>query len=160
MKAGAAALNASGGIPHVWSFVEAIVTGGFTLLFFLFAFFFFKPAHVEHHPNRVYVGAALQGFIIGALVAFAVLPLRWAFFVDPSLIPDAPIPPKGIASLSVIPMLLLLLVVRRGFLARAPLIGRYIRAYRRAALKYEIDISGTRLARLEALDARSKSTEL
>ena len=128
----------------------------FAGLFVLYAFLFFKPEHVEHHPNRVYVGATLQGFIIGALIAFTILPFRFAFFVpDPSLVPDAPAPPpKGVASLAILPALLLLLVVRRGVLARAPLIGRYIRAYRRAALKHQIDGARRSLSRLEALDAR------
>ncbi|HWA00877.1 MAG TPA: hypothetical protein VG841_11250 [Caulobacterales bacterium] len=138
--------------PHVMSWIEGGVTGGFTLLFFLFAFFIFKPEHVEHHPNRVYIGALLQGFIIGALVAFVILPLRFAFYLpDSSLMPA---PPKGVASLAILPALLLLLVIRRGVLARVPLIGPYIRAYRRAALKHQIDGARRTLSRLEALDAR------
>lgn len=144
---------------HLWSWIEASVTIGFPLVFLLFAFFIFRPEHVDHHPNRVYIGAALQGLIIGILVAFFVLPLRFAFFVpDPSIVPDAPKPPpKGIASLSAIPAFMLLLVVRRGFLARAPLVGRYIRAYRRAGLKHQIDGARRTLLRLEGMDARPTS---
>ena len=148
--------------PHLMSWIEAAVAGGFTLLFFLFAFFAFKPEHVEHHPNRVYLGAALHGFIVGALVAFVVLPLRFALFVpDMSLVPDAPPPPpKGLASLSILPALLLLLVIRRGVLARMPLIGPFIRAYRRAALKHQIDSARKTLLRLEALDARAATKDV
>src|SRR6185312_16186320 len=91
---------------HLWSWIEGGVVGGFMLLFFLFAFFVFRPEHVEHHPNRVYIGATLQGFIIGSLVAFTILPFRFAFFVpDPSLFPDAPVPPKGVAALAILPAL-------------------------------------------------------
>ena len=146
-------------MPHVMSSIEAGVTFGFTLLFFLYAFFIFKPEHVEHHPNRVYIGATVQGFIIGALVAFVILPLRLAFFVpDTGLVPDAPPPPKGgLASLSAIPAFLLLLVVRRGVLARAPFIGPFVRAYRRAALKHQIDGARKTLLRLEGMDARPAS---
>ncbi|MES1157163.1 MAG: hypothetical protein ABUL73_05220 [Alphaproteobacteria bacterium] len=142
---------------HLWSWIEAGVTGGFTFFFFLFAFFVFKPEHVEHHPSRVYIGAAVQGLIIGALVAFIILPFRFAFFVPHALapnLPQPPHPPRGIASLAILPALLLLLVIRRGVLARAPLIGGYIRAYRRAALKHQIDGARRTLARLETLDAR------
>ena len=141
---------------HVWSWIEGGVTVGFPLLFFLFAFFIFRPEHVEHHPNRVYIGAALQGLIIGVLVAFFILPLRFALFVpDAGIVADAPKPPpKGLASLSILPALLLLLVVRRGFLARVPLIGPFIRAYRRAGLKHQIDGARRTLLRLERLDAR------
>jgi len=143
---------------HLWSWIEAGVTGGFMLAFFLYAFFVFKPEHVEHHPNRVYIGAVLHGLIIGALVAFTILPFRFAFLVPHALLPPGlpqpPHPPRGIASLAILPALLLLLVIRRGVLARAPLIGNYIRAYRRAALKHQIDGARRTLQRLEELDAR------
>jgi hypothetical protein len=94
----------------------------------------------------------LQGSIVGGLVGLVILPLRLSFFV-----PEIPGPPQAIASTAVLPAFLLLLVVRRGLLARAPLIGRYLRAYRRAALRHQIDLSRRRLARLEALDARQRS---
>lgn len=129
---------------------------GFTLLFFLYALLFFRDEHVEHHPTRVLIGASIQGFIIGMLVGFVILPLRIAFFVpDPAMFPDAPPPARGLASLSTIPAFVLLLIIRQGLLARAPGIGRYLRAYRRAAIKHQIDGARRALTRLEALDARS-----
>lgn len=149
-------------MPHVMSWIEGSVALGFMAAFPLWAMVFYKDEHVEHHPVRVYVGAALQGLIIGGLIGFVILPFRITFFVpDPSILPDPrlledpPTPlPKGLASLSVLPAFLLLMVVRRGLLARAPLIGRYLRAYRRAALKWQIDVSSKALARLEAIDDR------
>ena len=140
----------------VLPWIEASVAGAIMLVFVLSAVLLFKDEHVEHHPLRVYIGAALQGLIIGVLVGFVILPLRFAFFVpDPDLFAEASrSPPRGIASLSLLPVLVLLLVVRRGLLARAPLIGRYLRAYRRAALKHQIDGAGRALARLEAIDER------
>ena len=144
-------------MPHIMSWIELSVAGIITAMFVLSALFLFKDEHVEHHPTRVYIGAALQGLIIGVLVGFVILPLRFAFFVpDPSLAPYAPPPPPrgGMASLSILPAVVLLMVVRRGLLARAPLIGPYLRAYRRAALKWQIDSAGRALSRLEALDAR------
>ena len=146
--------------PHVLTWLEPLVMLSFTTLFVLYAFFFFKPEHVEHHPTRVLIGAALQGFIIGMLVGFVILPLRIAFFVpDPAMFPDAPPPSKGLASLSALPAFALLVIIRRGLLARAPLIGRYLRAYRRAAIMHQIDGARRALTRLEAVDARVKAED-
>ena len=66
---------------------------------------------------------------------------------------------KWLASLSALPSLLLLLVIRQGLLARAPLIGRYLRAYRRAAIMHQIDGARRALTRLEAVDARVKAED-
>ena len=143
--------------PHVLTWLEPLVMLSFAGLFVLYAFLFFKPEHVEHHPTRVLIGAALQGLSIGMLVGFVIMPLRIAFFVpDPAMFPDLPPPPsKGLASLSAIPAFVMLLVIRQGLLARAPLIGRYLRAYRRAAIKHQVDGMRRALARLEAVDARA-----
>jgi hypothetical protein len=134
--------------------IEASVVVAFALIFLLSALFTFKPEHVEHHPTRVYIGAVLQGLILGGLIGFVILPVRLAFFVpDADLVPQAP-PQRGLASLSLLPALLMLIVIRRGLLARAPFIGAYLRAYRRASLKYQIDGAKRALTRLEALDTR------
>ena len=146
--------------PHVLTWLEPLVMLSFTGLFVLYAFLFFKPEHVEHHPTRVLIGAALQGFIIGMLVGFVIMPLRIAFFVpDPAMFPDAPPPSKGLASLSALPAFVMLVIIRQGLLARAPLIGRYLRAYRRAAIMHQIDGARRALTRLEAVDARVKAED-
>jgi hypothetical protein len=133
--------------PHVLTWLEPLVMLSFTGLF-------------EHHPTRVLIGAALQGFIIGMLVGFVIMPLRIAFFVpDPAMFPDAPPPSKGLASLSALPAFVLLVIIRQGVLARAPLIGRYLRAYRRAAIMHQIDGARRALTRLEAVDARVKAED-
>jgi hypothetical protein len=146
-------------MPHVMSWIEASVAGAIALAFPISAMLLFKDAHVEHHPTRVYVGAAMQGIILGVLIGFVIVPLRFAFFnPDPALVPNPSPAPTGVASLSILPAFILLIIVRRGLLARVPLIGRYIRAYRRAALKWQIDRSTQALARLEALDDKKAST--
>ncbi len=148
--------------PHILTWLEPLVMSGFAGLFLLYAFLVFRPEHVEHHPTRVLIGAALQGLTIGMLVGFVILPLRIAFFVpDPAMFPDLPPPPsKGVASLSAIPAFVMLLVIRQGLLARAPLIGQYLRAYRRAAIKHQVDGMRRALNRLEALDARTAAEPL
>lgn len=134
---------------YLW--IELVAVGAIVALFLFQAFFLFNDEHVEHNPLRVRIGALLQGAIVGALVGLVILPLRLSFFV-----PEIPGPPQAIASTAVLPAFLLLLVIRRGLLARAPLIGRYLRAYRRAALKYQIDVARKRLARLESMDSKQR----
>ncbi len=131
--------------------IEAGVAGVIAAMFVISAMLMFKPEHVEHHPARVYIGAALQGLIIGGLVGFVIVPLRLALVA-----PDVGVtaPRGGLASLAIAPVFVFLIIVRRGLLARAPLIGPYLRAYRRAALKHQIDGAGKALARLEAIDNR------
>ena len=73
------------------------------------------------------------------------------------IVPEIPGPPQAIASTAILPAFLLLLIIRRGLLARAPLIGRYLRAYRRAALKYQIDVAEKRLHRLESMDRKQRA---
>lgn len=136
---------------HLYLWIEAAVVLAIMAAFAVQAFFLFNDEHVEHHPLRVRIGALLQGAVIGLLVGLVILPLRLSFFL-----PDLPGPPQALASTAVLPAFLLLLVIRRGFLVRAPLIGRYLRAYRRAALKYQIDLARRRLARLESMDVKQR----
>jgi hypothetical protein len=75
------------------------------------------------------------------------------------MFPDAPPPSKGLASLSALPAFVMLVIIRQGLLARAPLIGRYLRAYRRAAIMHQIDGARRALTRLEAVDARVKAED-
>ena len=134
---------------YLW--IEAAAVAAIVAIFLFQAFVLFRPEHTEHHPVRVKIGAFLQGAIIGGLVGLVILPLRLSFFV-----PEIPGPPQAIASTAILPAFILLLVIRRGLLARAPLIGRYLRAYRRAALKYQIDVAEKRLARLEGMDRKQR----
>jgi hypothetical protein len=135
---------------YLWIEIGAVAA---IIAIFLFqAFVLFRPEHTEHHPVRVRIGALLQGAIIGGLVGLVVLPLRLSFFV-----PEIPGPPQAIASTAILPAFLLLLVIRRGLLARAPIIGRYLRAYRRAALKWQIDVAERQLSRLEGMDNKQRN---
>ena len=141
----------------IW--IELCVVAAITGLFLLSAFVWLKPEHIDHDPVRVRIGAAIQGLIIGLLIGFVILPLRLAFFIpDPAIVTDAPRPPSGgIASISILPFFILLIVVRRGLLARAPVIGVYLRAYRKAALKQQISGAQRALARLARIDADEKA---
>lgn len=135
--------------------IELAVVAAITAIFVLSAFVMLKPEHVDHDPVRARIGAGLQGLIIGLLLGFFILPLRLAFFLpDASIVGEPPPkPPAGIASLSILPFFILLIIVRRGLLARAPVIGIYLRAYRKAVLKQQIGSAQRALARLTAIDA-------
>ncbi len=137
---------------HLYLWIEAGVIGGIMAAFVIQTFVLFKPEHVEHHPMRVWIGAMLQGLIVGVLGGAVLLPLRLSF-----LVPEIPGPPQAVASTAVLPAFVLLLFIRRGLLARAPLIGRYLRAYRRAALKHGIDVAKARLVRLESMDRKQRA---
>ncbi|MFZ4604506.1 MAG: hypothetical protein ACOYM8_18880 [Caulobacterales bacterium] len=143
----------------IW--IELSVVAVITAAVLASSFILLKPEHVDHDPTRVRIGAALQGLILGLLVGFVILPLRFAFFVpDPHIVADAPKPPSGgLASLSILPFFALLIVVRRGLLARAPVIGVYLRAYRKAALKQQISSAQSALSRLAAIDSDDRRKE-
>ncbi len=114
----------------------------------------FRPEHLEHGPGEVRLGAALQGLILGLLIGFVVLPLRLALVAPDAHLADAPPAPRGgMASLSLPPVIILMLIVRRGVLARSPLVGRVIRAYRKAAVQYQISGAQKVLAHFEGIDA-------
>jgi hypothetical protein len=119
--------------------------------FVVHSLFAFKPEHVEHHPSRVRIGAAIQGLTIGLLIGFFVVPLRMGYMdfrgFDPAISPQ-------LSSLSFLPGFLLLIVVRRGALLKAPLLKTYLRAYRRATLLKARDDANKALAKLDVIEGR------
>jgi hypothetical protein len=125
------------------------------LAFVIHSLFAFTAQHVEHHPSRVRIGAAIQGLSIGLLVGFVIVPLRMQVMdlrgLDPALSP-------GLSSLSFVPALLLLIVIRRGALLKAPVLKTYLRAYRRASLLKARDDANKALAKLDAIEGRRPAT--
>lgn len=139
--------------PMLW--IEGLVALGFMLAFVVHSFFAFQPEHVEHHPERVRIGAAIQGLTIGLFVGFVVVPIRMGYMdvrgFDPALSPQ-------LSSLSFLPALLLLIVIRRGALLKAPVLKTYLRAYRRASLLKARDDTDKALAKLDAIEGRGQAT--
>ncbi len=131
--------------------IEGIVALVIMLAFVVHSFFAFKAEHVEHHPGRVRIGAAIQGLAIGLLIGFVIVPLRMQVMdargLDPSLSPE-------LSSLSFLPALLMLIVIRRGALLKAPVLSPYLRAYRRASLLKARDDTNKALAKLDAIEGR------
>ncbi|MEQ1820602.1 MAG: hypothetical protein ABL871_18520 [Terricaulis sp.] len=131
--------------------IEGVVALVFMLAFLVHAFFAFKPEHVEHHPDRVRIGAAIQGLTIGLFVGFVIVPLRMGYMdirgLDPGISP-------AMSSLSFLPALGMLIVIRRGALLKVPMLSRYLRAYRRATLLKARDDANNALAKLDAIEER------
>lgn len=131
--------------------IEGTVALVFMLAFLVHAFFVFKPEHVEHHPEWVRIGAAIQGLTIGLFVGFVIVPLRMGYMdfrgFDPGMSP-------ALSSLSFLPALGMLIIIRRGALLKAPVLSRYLRAYRRASLLKARDDADKALAKLDAIEER------
>lgn len=135
--------------------IEGLVALGFMAAFVIHAFFAFKPEHVEHHPTWVRVGAAIQGLSIGLLVGFVIVPLRMGLMdvrgLDPAISPE-------LSSLSFVPALLMLIIIRRGALLKVPVIKTYLRAYRRASLLKMRDDAERQLAKLDKKEQKGAAT--
>lgn len=140
-------MNAAGAPMMLW--IEGIVALVIMLAFLIHSFFAFKPVHVEHHPGRVRAGAAIQGLAIGLLIGFVVVPLRMRV-MEATGVADTP----DSSALAFLPALIMLIVIRRGALLRAPLLSTYMRAYRRASLLKARDDANEALAKLDAIEGR------
>ena len=129
--------------------IEGIVAVVFALGFLAHAFLAFKPEHVEHHPVRVRLGALIQGGTLGLLIGFVILPLRMGLMEIRGV--DMP---AGASSLSFLPAFLLLVIIRRGALLKAPVVKTYLRAYRRASLLKMRDDVAKQLRKLDEIEGR------
>lgn len=145
-------MNAEHAPLMLW--IEGVVALVIMLAFLIHSFFAFRPEHVEHHPVRVRIGAAIQGLTIGLLIGFVVVPLRMGYMdvrgLGPGLSP-------GMSSLSFLPALLLLILIRRGGLLKMPVLSTYLRAYRRATLLKARDDANKSLAKLDEIEGRRAS---
>lgn len=136
--------------PPMMLWIEGLVALAIALAFLIHSFFAFKPEHVEHHPVRVRIGALIQGLTIGLLVGFVVVPLRMGYMEFRGV--DMP---AGASSLFFLPAVILLILIRRGALLKAPVLKTYLRAYRRASLLKMRDDAVKNLAKLDVIEGRS-----
>ncbi len=141
-------MNEAEATTSLMLWIEAVAAIVITAGFVLHSFLAFKPHHVEHHPGRVRIGAGIQGLTIGALIGFVIVPLRMQVM-------NASAEASAWSSLSFLPALLLLILIRRGALLRAPILSPFLRAYRRASLLKARDDAEKQLARLDVLEGRS-----
>jgi hypothetical protein len=136
---------------HFMVWIEGVVALVIGAGFVVHSFFAFTPKHVEHHPTRVRVGALIQGLTVGLAVGFVMLPLRTGIMQFRGI--DYPGIPY-ISSLALLPAFLLLWIIRRGALLKAPYVKTYLRAYRRASLLKQRDDANKALAKLDMIEGR------
>jgi hypothetical protein len=129
--------------------IEGIVALVIMLAFLIHSFFAFKPEHVEHHPGRVRVGAAIQGLAIGLLIGFVIVPLRMRV-MEATGVAEAP----DSSLFAFLPAVIMMIVIRRGALLKAPALSTYLRAYRRASLLKQRDDADKALAKLDVIEGR------
>ncbi len=137
----------SGETQSLMLWVEGVGALVVTLGFVIYSFFAFKPEHVEHNPGRVRIGAGIQGLTIGMLLAFVIVPLRMQVM-------DGAAAASPWASLSFLPAFVLLILIRRGALLRAPILSPFLRAFRRASLLKARDDVAKQLAKLDVIEGR------
>lgn len=110
-----------------------------------------KPEYIGQNQTLVRVGCAIHGFTLGLFVGFVLLPLRaiGAAAANAQGLTDWE---RTALAFAFAPSLILFIVLRRGALSRFPVIGRPLRAYRRASLRQQIASAQLSLARLTARD--------
>lgn len=131
--------------PNELLILEAVVALAIFLVVSGSAFVMIKREHAAGELWRARAGAAITGAILGGLVGFAVLPLRFTLMEDGG--GDLRVLLIAIAAFAG------LIIFRRGGAARLPVIGPTVRAYRKAMLRRSIDAAQKQLEKLEARDA-------
>lgn len=133
-----------------FTWFEAAVVGFIVAVFILNAGVTLR-AHAGDELASVLVGAGIYGFIVGLVIAFAILPLRVVLISG-----DVP---NTFAALGAIGLFATMFALRRGAIGRMPFLGGQVTAYRRAQLRRGIAVASAQLARLETRVAGSRDPD-
>lgn len=128
----------------IW--LEFWIAGIAAILMFVVALFLLKEEYAPGELGLARIGAGVQSIILGMLIGFVMAPLRVSLLADTS--------PEPAAALGFLPALIILVLIRQGLLARAPLIGKPMRAYRKGMLRRQIGEATKVLARLDGMDGK------
>lgn len=127
------------GFFHPGAF-EAAVVGFIVAVFVGYAAATLRKSRGEAPMRRVLVGAGAYGAVVGAVIAFVILPLRLVLIAG-----DAP---DWIAAVGGVGVFLTMFSLRRGLVGRLPFLGGHVRAYRRAQLRRTIAVAEKDLRKL------------
>ena len=105
-----------------------------------------RKRHCDMSAWHVHLGAAIYGAIFGLVMGFGIVPLRM-YMVQGDM-------PPQIAGYAGIAILALVIALRRGLIGRLPFLGPQVKAYRRAALRRQIE------GAQKQLDAIQPKTEM
>ena len=105
-----------------------------------------RARHRRGEGWHVYVGALVNGALVGILIGFVLLPLR-SYMVSDGL-------PREQLAASVGGFILVVITLRRGWVGKLPILGPQLRAYRRANLRRIIETSQAQLDKLTSHDER------
>lgn len=111
-----------------------------------------RSAHVAHAPGLVRLGGAIHGLSLGLFIGFVLLPLRAIAAAAAQANTGLSDWERTALAFSFAPSLILFILLRRGALSHVPLIGRPLRAYRRAVLHQSIESAQKQLLRLTRED--------
>ncbi|MEM6538937.1 MAG: hypothetical protein AAF668_14555 [Pseudomonadota bacterium] len=120
---------------------EAFVIGFISFVFCIYAARTILPEDRDAPLNEVLVGAGLYGAVVGAIIAFFILPLR-VVIVEA----DAP---AWMAAAGGFAVFLTMFTLRRGVIGHLPIVNKVSAAFRRANLRKTIRSSRSELIRLE-----------
>jgi hypothetical protein len=137
MSSASSMADMSGGLGFM---IEAIIAAFVAAVVVIASLWNLRERHRDVSAWHVHVGAAIYGVVIGVVVGFVIVPLRFVLAsgrVDPQT-----------AAWASFGFIAVMIALRRGLLGRLPFLGPQVRAYRRAALRRSIEGAQKQLEKL------------
>lgn len=129
------------GVPTEYQlWIEIAVAGLIVLVTLGAAMAMLRERHRDVDAWHVWVGAAIQGAIYGAIIGFLVLPVRFTLMGGEA--------PTLFAGVSAAAAFAVIIAMRRGVFAHLPFLGPQVKAFRRASLRRVIEVSNKQLESL------------
>ncbi len=111
-----------------------------------------RKRHMGERVMATRIGAGVYGIFFAGFITLVILPIRMAIFNGEASMDD-----PVILQRYAIAFVALLVLFRTDILGRLPLIGTYIRAYRMAFMRRNVENATKRLNKMEALEQTQSS---